>query len=101
METQSVMRFWLQCHSQARRDFVSRDDCGQKSPAVSVRKSFAQRDGRREHHYARMNGTCLMGIVQFYAVSHGALASAAYSGEAFVAVPLRYTVGRRERVGIR
>ena len=73
METQFVVRFRLQRHSQARGDFVSGDDGGHKLANVDVGMNFTQRDGRRKHHDARMDGTGLMGVVEFHAMGRRAV----------------------------
>ena len=69
MEAQFVMRFRLQRHSQARCDFVSGNDRRHELADVNVRMNFTQRNGGRKHHDAGMEGTRLMRIVEFQAVS--------------------------------
>ena len=69
MESQFVMIFRLQRHGEARSDFVSGDDCRHKLAAVNVGLNFTQRDGCRKHHDAWMDGTGLMRVVEFHAVS--------------------------------
>ena len=73
MESQFVVRFRLERHSQARGDFVSGDDRGHKLSNVDVGMNFTQRDGCRKHHDAWMDGTGLMGVVKFHAVGRGAV----------------------------
>ena len=73
MKTQFVVKFGLQRHCQTSGDFVSGDDGGHKLVDVDFGMRFAQRDGGRKHHDAGMDGTGLVRVVEFHAVSCGAV----------------------------